>query len=255
MSLSKSQVDISFAKIPFLFVKAAGVIISDRKLLTLCLIPWAIALMLFGGSFFLLIANHNELTGWLFGQSAAWYAFVFDVIAFLLEIVIAAIIALLVTLVLADIFIESFVIKVFKKLGSSIDLEPRGTSFVGGVLWALADNLKRLLYLGLISIVLFVFAWFPPLLVVVLFLSFFLAGLDSLDLPLQLKGLSFPERLAFARKQPLVTVVLGACYLALLMIPVLGLLSLPLAYFVAVGIIEGTVHELPASKCSEERRN
>ncbi|MCB0337474.1 MAG: hypothetical protein KDD62_14255, partial [Bdellovibrionales bacterium] len=122
----------------------------------------------------------------------------------------------------------------YERKGVALNELTGGRTVFESLRFAIIDNVKRLFYIASISLLIFILGWFPPFLLLVLFLSFLVAGFDGMDLPLQLRGLTIRERLRFARVHWTTTLILGCCYSMTLVVPLLGIVALPLSYFVAV---------------------
>jgi uncharacterized protein involved in cysteine biosynthesis len=132
------------------------------------------------------------------------------------------------------VFIENFIAEVLKRLGYEV-VELRG--IITSTMRALRETLLRLSYGTGLFIVAFACGFIPLLALAPLICAAFFVGFDLIDLPLTLRGMQFRERWHFGRAHLIEVLGLGACFMAIMIIPLGGLLFFPVAYYVAAELL------------------
>ena len=156
-------------------------------------------------------------------------------ILFLVNVFLSGIAALLLISIVGSFFLEQIVIEILtaRGLSSGTDDPSWAKSLVRGVV----DDLWRLVYVSLIVLLGFVSGLFPLLVFVPIVAGAFLLGFDLLDLPLKLCEKPFKTRWRIAREHWLELIILGGYFSVTLLVPILGVLLLPVAYLVAIDFI------------------
>lgn len=152
-------------------------------------------------------------------------------------LLIAALLAFVVTLCLGGVFIDAFIRASFTRLQVQLSSREDESSIVRSVLQGGIDGIRLLVYLILLTALTSIFSFIPPLLILSPFLAAFGLGFDILDTTLATTGLSFDERIRIIKSHLLEVVVLGGVTMAVLTIPLAGVLLLPLPYYVAAAQI------------------
>jgi uncharacterized protein involved in cysteine biosynthesis len=233
---------ISIILLPFQFAAALFEIVSDPKLRRWCVIPYLIGVTVFTAAFYtsyeykLAIADY--VLSFIGLEGAAWLSWV----VLILGIFICAILAVGAMLVFGGIFIENFIEEAFNKHGVP-SLQEKGISaYLKSVLRGLRDGLLRLVVYGTISLLALSTSFVPPLSLFFTLLGGFTLGVDLFELPLSLLGHRFSERVKLVFSHKLEAFSLGMFFSLFLIVPLGGVIFLPLAYLVAVKRIARWAH-------------
>jgi CysZ protein len=224
---------IKLLNIPFEYLRAAFTICTDRKLLSLCLIPYLIGFIVFlvlcSLSFFYrhdLAALFVSEPNWI-GTAAAWGLF-------LINIFISALLAVVAALTLGAFYIESFIAELLNRKALLAEGQESIVKMISSTLRSLKDDVLRLIYILIFTILIMISGFFPPLAAIPVALGCFLIGLDIIDLPLVLLEIPFKDRWSLAKQHFVEITATGAVFSLILFIPLGGIFFMPVAYYVGV---------------------
>jgi len=220
--------------IPALFVSSTLKIVFTPKLLFLCLIPYLIGIIAFCGFSWTFFEYRHEIANLLFSYPAEWMETLASWIGFIFTIFISAFLALLVALALGGIFIEGVIEHVLQERGLLSEKPFSLSGFSVSIIRSLRDDLFRIICFTFLSILFFIFGLIPPLALLPLLFGLFTLGYNLIDLPLALLEIPFKKRLRLAKQVWLELLALGGIFALLLLIPLAGIIFLPIAYLVAV---------------------
>lgn len=223
--------------LPIDFISSFFEIFFDKRLFKYCFFPWLIGTFLFLVFISLGFFNFTAINDLLFTKNNSWSSYIYYIGTFLLIFGLSATLSILFIFIFAGFIIEKTIHYLLNK--NSFELkEEEKVSFLKSVVTAIKDNLRRILFILISLILLFLFSFFPPLIFLWYILSSFLAGYELLDLPLQLSKFSFRERIDFYFSNKLITTVAGSLYLAALLIPIVNIFALQASYVFGVKVIK-----------------
>lgn len=224
----------SIVSLPFQYISAFFRIISDFKLLLWCIIPYLLGIISFLIFLFLSYDYRTEIAAFVLPSSLVNYGTIFAWALFVLNWFVSAVLSIFVMLILGGFFIENFIDEALRKKGLHAPPSSGMAAYLNSLFRGLKDSLLRSLVYGILALLIFTFSFFPPLAFLVLLFAAFAIGYDLLDMPLSLLGFRAGSRLKLIMDHKLEALVLGALFSALMLVPLGGIIFLPLAYMVAV---------------------
>lgn len=221
--------------IPIRYLGACLRILRTPALLLYCLIPYGIGIFTFTTCLFFSVRFREPISDLLIPDSVAAYSYLFSWLTLLVSIIFSALLSLVAVFAFAEYYLEKLIDHALHSSGLNPAADRSRTRLQAlwhGVIYAL----KRLLiYTGLTALI-FILSFFPPLAALVFLLTAIRVGLDIIELPLERLGLS-SNKSAIITPHITEIFLLGVVFMCLMLIPLGGVLFLPVAYLVAVGCI------------------
>jgi uncharacterized protein involved in cysteine biosynthesis len=228
---------------PFLALGTGSKILFDFSLLRTLLFPFFALLFLFFFIFGLALSYQEFFLGLLptlpryfeggfWGSAFEWLLSLSSwILSFLLVFFASSLITLLLAFPFLSYFLERFVEKVLERRNLSVANEVR---FFASLRRGLIDEARKTILLLGFAALLFLGGFFPPLFPLVLLGGLFVSGFEIQELPLNLLGIPFPERIRYAFRYWGETLSLGAYFALFSLLPLAGILFLPIGYFMSV---------------------
>jgi uncharacterized protein involved in cysteine biosynthesis len=213
--------------VPTALVRGVRDILTDRKLVSYCIVPIIIGIVSFLIGLVVTWEWRNELTATLFGAHQGIFGYLSGMLAILVGIALSALSSWLVSLGLGAYFIDALAERLLVRYGLMAPTAESLTALVRTVSRGVIESIKRLVAIGALSILFLIFGWIPLFTIPLLALSAFLAGADILDIPQAVMQRTFRERLALTFQHKLWCLSIGAVFLVSLVIPFATLLVLP----------------------------
>jgi len=222
------------ASLPVQFLQATGTILVDWKLLSLCIIPNLIGIVCFFLFLGLAFGYREEVASLLVSDPESWLHLIVAWLIFFINVFVSGIVAIICAITLGAFFIESFIERVLKQHNIGLPEHASLVSFAKSILRGLRDDAIRVVYVGIFMIVMLICGLFPLLYFIPPVIAALLVGYSLLDLPLALMEIRFKDRWGIAKAHLLEVLALGALFSLILLIPLGGILFLPVAYHVAI---------------------
>ena len=243
MTISVSRI----AGIPLRYLKALVLIFTSPKLILLCVIPYIIGIAAFAGSIGLSFSYKENFAEWIVGGYASWLVVSFEWLSFLIGILLSGVIGILCMLLLGGFFIECLIENVLRKRGFNLPEHESIKILIRSVTRGLRDDVVRLIYIVFLIVISIICGFIPVLFFIPPILAAFLVGFDLIDLPLTLLEHRFRDRWIFIKQNLLEVVALGAVFSVIMLVPLGGIVFLPVAYVVAVEQLTGWDLTTPTS--------
>ena len=210
--------------VPFSFVRSLISILRDRKLLSLCIVPYGTGLVVFFLSLALAWHYNDALANLLSSPNQKFWHALASALGFFVCLLLSALAASVSALIAGSFTLEALVAEALTRRGLRSRMQ-------AGLILPLLKNglaeaaclaLAALLWLlGLLLSFIPIVAWIPPL------LACFLVGFALLGLPFSVLCISTRERLKVLRGRILPVIALGALVCLIGAIPLVGVLLAP----------------------------
>jgi uncharacterized protein involved in cysteine biosynthesis len=231
-NLGRALLDLLGA--PFEFIGNALSIITSRRLLLPCLVPWLVGTIAFG----IAVANLDRVAGWgvtaLGTEASAWLSSLVSVLGWGIGLLGAALIAVVAAVLLGGVCFDFMVEELLRREHLLDEQERPLAERVRLVARGLRDDLAQIAVLGALGTMTLIVGFFPPLLALGFLLSALSVGYGLIDKPLALMGLRLRHRLNLARAHLFEVVALGAFAAPIVLLPVVNFIALPVLYATAV---------------------
>jgi uncharacterized protein involved in cysteine biosynthesis len=213
------------ARFPLCCLFALRLLLVDRRLLALCLVPLLLGVATFILVLYGMLSWRDGISSLLFSRSDGW---LIDAGASVIAIIVASVVSLLVGVGAGSVFIESFAERIMRRcelvIPQSSGLRGELTRTARGV-W---EALKRTVAVGALLSLVAVTSLIPFLALPLLAVTAFLVGADVLDIPLSLQNYSFRERWRISVAHKGWCFAAGASLMAAAIVPFGALLLLPI---------------------------
>jgi uncharacterized protein involved in cysteine biosynthesis len=227
----------SVARLPLDLIHGIGVILGNRKLLSLCLVPVTIGSLAFLASIICSFIYKEEISWALFSAGAGTLQFFLSWLVFLALFAVSGLISYLVAIMVGSFALEAFAEEVFRRHGRDPPVTKGFGAYARVLLRGVIDALVQLFVFGFVAVLFFALSFIPLLHLIPLILGALVLGYTLVDLPLTVLGLRFKRRLAIANCHKFEIFIIGLLYSFALPFPFAGILLLPPAYYVAIGRI------------------
>ena len=227
----------NLAKIPYWLLAGLTKIFTRRKLFILNAIPYLIGILSFFFFSGLSFSLKDEFISLFLSNESSWYFISLSWLAFLFSIAISAALSLLTYLLLGSIFIEFATEELLRLSGFAVPEHDRFKDLAWAILKSFKDDGVRLVYITVLSILMFVCSFFPLLTIIPIILTAFIVGLDLLNLPLALLEIPISKRLKLTQGHFIETCALGGLFTVCALVPFLGIILYPAFLNVSVELI------------------
>lgn len=207
-----------------LALSTPGYVLGDRKLLSLSLLPSFFA----GFAFVVLFLGSYRLRDYLLSPPTQLLLKIpYEMFFFLIVLALVGVASLVVLHLFGGWILDFLVSSIYLREGVPI---AKSHGFLRATAIGLVYELQRIAILIFLALCLVITGLIPILAPGSLLLSFFILGFEFYDYPLVIREVRFQKRIAMIRKRALLVLVTGACLGALLVIPLIGPICLPLFY-------------------------
>ena len=222
------------AMFPINFISKVFMILGDKKLLFYCLIPLLVGIGAFITSVFLSVDYRDQIVSLIFSSAPHWVLTILSWGFVLLSIIISGVLSLFVSSAVNGFIIEEFIDELLlrKKLKAEVPFSI--TLLIRATLRGLVDSGRRLLLVIVVLLLIFVAGLFLPLYIFSLVFSALLIGADLFYLPLTLLNIPFRSRIEILKSHKWDLFLFGGFFSLILLIPLGGILFLPVMYGLAV---------------------
>ena len=240
----------SLARAPFEFLLALKEILTRPRLLGLCLVP-----ALIGAASFVVFALcswrcRGVMAGLVVAEPGGLLYRLAEVGALLFSILVSALAAGLVAFALAGFFIEGFISTLLQERLAYSESRRTTRQMLLSLLRGLKDDVVRILFLGMLGLLILICSFFPPLWIIPLIGGAYLLGYNFIDLPLALAEMRFRRRWSLAWDRRSEVLALGVFLMLLFCIPLTGIICIAPAYHMAVQRLAAWPAVRPAAELS-----
>jgi uncharacterized protein involved in cysteine biosynthesis len=223
--------------LPFKIMRSFLTMLNDRQALRFLIKPY-----LFGAGIFVISAiglwfwiAQNPITWLSEFQTSSWLVVrtLGIVIEVLFVVLCSSLITLIITLVLAGFFLESFARHLLQRHGF-LPPETESKSLLSqstATLLFFLGEAKKITVLIILFSLIFILSFFPPLALLVFLLTAYLTGYDLADFPLAAGEIEHPKRRALLIKHRVELLLMGCTYLATALVPFGTVIFLPAFYY------------------------
>ena len=226
-------------KIPFLVLKTIRIILFTPKLLFLTSLPGMLGFLIFAILSYFSVANKTwiySLTGLDFNS---WYAGIASWMLALLSVFISAVLALLLVNIILGFVIE-ILIDSFSKKAEVVREHLEDLPWYKSLFRVAINETVLLFIFTILTLLALLLGFIPPLALLGFMLSTIVGGYSICNLVLVINQDSLRNRVRYPIKWPITCFVLGIFFSALLVIPFIGMLLIPILYCTAVLIVANT---------------
>lgn len=219
--------------IPVDYLKTTLRLLGTRALLMRCAVPYVVGLVSFLGVWITGIFYRNEIVAWFFDLESNWLSILGAFGAVVLAFFAASIAAVLLVSIIGGVFIEG-IAEFFLREGGIRAPEHTGVlSIAKSVLRGFKDDVLRLVYIAVISVLLLLTGFFPLLAFFPILVGAFMVGWDLVDLSFALLEVPFKERWRLVKAHWGQVTVLGGTFLVVALIPLGAIIAYPIGHAVA----------------------
>lgn len=234
------------------FLEGARLCFRDPAIRRLAIRPWLFGALGYLAALFGAIHLHPTVVQSVASEPTGFWSSVLYWAAWALAgvmlLVAAAVVALLFTLLLGGLFQTAIAEEILRRKGFDI-AEVRGISGISGeVLRTILTEAVKLMWVVPVMIMLFVLGLIPLLTIPAAVAGGWLLGYTSFDVPLDALRTSALQRLGFSLRNPFLITTYGLLFMAVSIIPFLGILLAPVAVAGAATILSATQDRLLSQK-------
>lgn len=226
----------SALRLPLQFLAAVLRVMGSGRHLRLCAIPIVSGVLFYAAALSGMLWLQGSLVDYVVPVNYAWLEWLLHPVLFLLNLLIAGLIAFVLTQLVAGFAFEQLIAITYEQHGLLPDQATTIKSILRIVVRSIKDEALKSLYIVAFAIAIWLSSLIPPLAVIVFCLSCFVLGFNLVDTALTVLELKFSERWAIIKAHKAEVLPLGMLMWVILLVPFLGMILLPFLYLVAADV-------------------